>query len=174
MEAFQQVADNSGELLIQYLRDCAERDEIATYEKINQIVGHDVRRHRSALYTAMNKVLADYGYGFECVSRQGYRPLKGIRQITTSSRKAVGKIRNTTKKLRNNYEAVKPKDLDQSDLNDWIKEGLRLNIMEDSVSTSTERRINAAIESVQKDDPLSKANMNRMLKNAMNELAGVG
>jgi hypothetical protein len=164
----------SGELLVQYLRDCAIGGAIATYSDISEIVGYDIRKRRGALYTAINKVLEDYNYSFRCVAGVGYKPMQGIEQCQVTGRKARQSIQNTTRKWRGHYAAVKAADLSQEELKTYIFEGLRLNHVEEAIGAKADAKIEEAIDSAQSLNPLSKENMRQIMRNCMRQLEGVG
>ena len=166
-----------GDLLIQLFRDAAEANKTVTYAEIEKITGRKVggSGSRSRVYTAMAKVLEDYGYSFDCVPTVGYRPMKGIEKIAVVGKKSRQKIQSTTTKWRKNYDATDPRELSHPQLNEYIREGLKLNLQEQVAESKAQAAIEAAVEKVSpRDNPVSDANIKRMLKEALVTLAHVG
>jgi alkylated DNA nucleotide flippase Atl1 len=163
-----------GELLVQLLRDRAQEGRIVTYQDLNELTGLDVQKARSVIYTAMKKVLQDYGYSFKCVPRKGYQPIEGIDAVVMTGERSRKKITNITTKWRDNYQASDPSKMDQSSLNKYIREGCLLNVAETITSAKTMERVDLQVGAAIEDHPLSHKNMKKIQLACFQALAGVG
>lgn len=171
-----EVVNHIGDLLIQYLRECAEKEQLAEYVKMSEIVGCDVttNSNRPIIYGALSTMMADYGYIFKVRRNKGYMPLTPAEAVGSVGEKARRKINNAIGKWRDELDVVEIAKLDQNGLNRYIRESCRLQFAETAAAKTTDHKILATIDRVTEDDPLSPANMRKMLKRCHEELAGVG
>lgn len=160
-------------LLVQYLRDCGAENKTATYQEMDALTGIDIRACRSKIGSAMADVLNEFGFAFKTVRGVGYKPIASADAIGFVGRSARQKIKNETGRWRDRFNAIPKNNLtSQEDLNNLIRENLRLNAHEELHSQQLTDRVEAAVESVSAE--LSPERMKQILLKAQRALSHVG
>ena len=104
------------QFLVQYLRDCAAENKLATYQEMTDLISADVQfKSRSRLTTALSIVKRDYNILFDVVPSVGYRVLGGRESVEVLSEKHKCKIRRETQRWESDLQAVDTTKLDEKD-----------------------------------------------------------
>lgn len=95
------------EKLINFLKNCAQSGETATYKDMSRLLGRSVQGpYRSNLSSALLIVRREYGFVFKCLTNEGYEPISYKNIATEVTAKRRKRINSETVSWRNELETV--------------------------------------------------------------------
>lgn len=128
--------------LVQYLRDCAYGNEIATFQDMSELIQKNVQYGaRSHLSLALAIVLRDYGFVFQNIRGLGYRVLVQQERSGVVALKRQSRIRGETTRWRKELETVDVTQLPQPQLKEYISANLKLCVQEHTISRDMNRKL---------------------------------
>lgn len=94
-------------LLVQWLRDCHQNNQIATYTDMKDLVHNDIqKKKRHYLHSALAIVLRDYGYVFQTIPNVGCAPVKTKDVAKLAGEKWRAEVHSSTKRGREKINAI--------------------------------------------------------------------
>jgi hypothetical protein len=132
--------------LMQYLRDCHDRNEFASYAQMSALINVDVLKKRHYLANAIFILKRDYGKHFLCITGEGYRPLSNDEILTQRVPRRVQTVRAEIQRARSDFGSVSYRDLKPEQMQTYIKQGLQLECMELTASADVEEAIGSVVK----------------------------
>ena len=113
-------------LLISYLKACAEKNRLATYEGMSKSVKEDIHKRRYCLNTAIAVMQREYGYVATCIHTVGYQFLKNVGVADKIGSDFQSKVKNCVRRAENGLATVEWKQLSSEELKKAISCSIKI------------------------------------------------
>lgn len=142
-------------ILVKYLKDCHDRGELATYEKMNELVKEDVQfKRRHWLQSAIDAVKRDYRIVFHCEIGQGYRPVKDEDVMRIRGEMRRSRVRSAIDAWTDEMQTVDTQKLSDSGFRQYVSDCTQLNLLAVAASPETRTSIEGKVKEVRSDNLL--------------------
>jgi len=159
--------------LEQLLMACYAQQQTLTYQRIKNELHIDPQFHENRYLVKKAKDrLDDKGITFRTLRQIGFKPLTHGEGLKQAGKDGRSKVKVAVKKWGNKFKRIDPHKLNQAELEIYIREGLSYQRHEDLTSSETEEKIEIAASTI--SDPLSPANLKKMLLLAKEEMRSLG
>lgn len=143
--------------LVTYLKLCADNGEVATYDRMSDLIRIDILKMRSRLNTALKALQSDYNYVASCVPKVGYKFLKNTGVPSVVGTRFERKIKGCVERTQSALSTVDWGKLADGELKEMISLSIRTQAHEqlvkpsflmavDKVAATSDRFINSAKE----------------------------